>query len=945
MVSLDYIQSNKGYVEALFQRYLQNPGSVSVEWQMFFQGMELASATKTSHRTFNQKELAVFQLISDYREDGHLKAHLDPLKLQNPPKPQALNNSLGKHLQFKKSQNLSASLSPDDLNTHFQSSSIIGKAPGQKLKDIITFLENTYCKTLSLQVGACRPEVREWFFNEFEGRGTTFKLSLEQKKDFLHDLIQAEALERFLHSRFVGAKRFSIEGADVLIPMLSYLAQFQTPVPPVEELVIGMSHRGRLNVLCNFLNQAVDILFMEFDGGRFLKAFDFDGDVKYHAGYSAVKKFSNGKTCNVLLAYNPSHLEAVNSVVCGVTRARQRVYNDQQNRQKVMSVLIHGDGAFCGQGSVSETLQLSNLQGYTTGGTLHIILNNQVGFTTDPKDARSSIHASDLAKSIEAPIILVNADDVPACLHAVDMAIRFRGQFGQDVFIELVCYRRFGHNESDEPAFTQPLMYNTIKNHPRVKDIYLNSLVKENIVTTEYSNNFYNNYFQKLQTILDSTRVESEGQKGVQKSKTGGVKLFSKESLKGVLWSHSKKVKEEDFFTPVDTCPLDKDLQKVLDILVYKPQGFNVHPKIEKLIKNRQNMVKSDSLDWALCELLAYGTLCLENHPVRISGQDCIRGTFSHRHAMYFDTLSSKGYSPLAGLNPKKGEFCIYNSPLSEMAVLGFEYGNSCMDPSFFTLWEAQFGDFSNGAQIIIDQFISSGEEKWMQSCSLVLLLPHGYEGQGPEHSSARMERYLQLCAQGNMQVCYPTTPANFFHLLRRQVKRPFRKPLIVMTPKSLLRHPEVVSSKKELIRSYGFQEVLPDTQVKKPKDIEVLMLCSGKIYFDLNAERKKSLSDWKHVALVRVEQLYPFPAVPLTPWLNGYPRLKKVIWVQEEPVNMGAYSYIVPRVQNLMEALGRNTLPLVALSRPEKASPATGSLAIHKEEFDNLINSVHQHL
>lgn len=909
------------YIESLFEKYLKNPEMVSPEWQTFFSGVELGRQMPASH--LSEKELIVYQLISAYREDGHLKACLDPL---NSAPPSAHNIFLEQ-----------LDLQSVDLNNTFQVSSIIGLSPGEKLKNIVDTLERIYCGTISLQVGGCQPEVREWFFNEFERCRQSFQLTNEQKKDVFYDLARAEALERFLHSRFVGAKRFSIEGADVLIPMLSYLVEApllenQEAKSHVQqkEIVIGMAHRGRLNVLCNFLNKAMEIVFTEFDGGRPLQRFDFDGDVKYHQGYSAVKKLKNGHACNVLLAYNPSHLEAVNAVVCGVTRARQRALGDRL-RKAVLPILIHGDAAFCGQGSVSETLQLSALAGYTTGGALHIILNNQVGFTTDPIDARSSVHASDLAKVIQAPVILVSADDVLSCIRAVDIAWRFRQQFGTDVFIDLICYRRYGHNESDEPAFTQPLMAQKIKNHRRVKDIYSEQLIRENILTQQESQTFYEQHFNKLQNILDQTREEKTD------------KIFSEQELKGSLWAQCQPVEEKEFFKTVDTCPLDTDLQKVLEVLTHIPSNFNLHPKVKKLIENRQKMVKEDRLDWALCELAAYGTLCLENHPVRVSGQDSIRGTFSHRHAAYFDTKTGRSYSPLATLNPSRGEFCIYNSPLSEMAVLGFEYGNACADHSFFTLWEAQFGDFSNGAQIIIDQFISSGEEKWMQSCALVLLLPHGYEGQGPEHSSARLERYLQLCAKSNMQVCYPTTPANFFHLLRRQMKRKFYKPLVVMTPKSLLRHPAVVSSRKQLIRGSGFQEVI-GSETKKTKDVEVVMICTGKIYFDLVAEKNKSPHDWQHIVIVRLEQLYPFPAGALTPWLNGYPRIKKILWIQEEPINMGAGLFVVPRLKGLIKQLGLDRLAFIRLSRKEKASPATGSLQNHVLEYEHLMKSIWFH-
>ena len=912
MAHLDYLnRGNLDYIESLFQQYRENPNQTPPEWKMFFNGVELAQ--NLSSGFLPEKELAVFQLISAYRNDGHLKAHLDPLNI--------IQNNHSKHTALS-----TFGLEEKDLNKTFQISSILGMKAGESLFNILNFMEKTYCGTISLQVGGCQPEVREWFFNEFEGRGESFQLSADQKKNIFYELAKTEALEKFLHSRFVGAKRFSIEGGDAFIPMLEYLAE-KGVKQKIKELIIGMAHRGRLNVLNNFMNQATEIVFMEFDGGKALQYFDFDGDVKYHMGYSSVKTFKDGLSCNVLLAYNPSHLEAVNPVVCGIARARQRELKDQKNRKAVLPVLIHGDAAFSGQGSVSETLQLSELEGFTTGGVFHIILNNQIGFTTDPLDARSSVHASDLAKAIQAPVLLVNADDVNACIKATDMALRFRQKFGKDIFIDLICYRRFGHNEGDEPAFTQPQMYKKIKEHPTAMNIYAKELEKENLLSEKETQDFYNKQIQDLQNVLDKTRKNST--------------TLTKEDLKGKLWEQYKRTDENDLFKEVDTCPLDHNLDKTLQALTQIPSDFNLHPKVKKLIQDRQKKVKEDKLDWALCELAAYGTLCLENHPVRISGQDCKRGTFSHRHAVYFDMETGASYCPLSLLNPDKGEFCIYNSLLSEMAVVGFEYGNACADHSFFTLWEAQFGDFANGAQIIIDQFISSGEEKWMQNCGLVLLLPHGYEGQGPEHSSARLERFLQLCAQGNMQVCYPTTPANFFHLLRRQIKRDFRKPLIVMTPKSLLRHPEVISSKKDLIRSSGFQEVIADPQVQKPKNIEVLILCSGKVYFDLKKEREQSTENLSHTALVRVEQLYPFPKLALTPFLNGYHRLKKVIWIQEEPANMGALSYIIPRLETFMNELGMDNISLSYLSRKEKASPATGSSQTHKKEYEELMKNL----
>ena len=905
MPNPDYLnRHNLDYIESLFQDYREKPHQVAPEWKMFFNGVELAR----HFPAFSEKEMAVLQLIHSYREEGHLYAQIDPLKLKGSDKMSL--SSFG--------------LTEKDLSKKFQVSSVLNMKKGVLLSDILAFLEKSYCGPLSLQAEGVDKQAKEWLFQEFEQK--PFLLSEAQKKNIFYELARTEALEKFLHSRFPGAKRFSIEGVDALIPILEYLARQAVP-QKVKELVIGMAHRGRLNVLNNFMNQGTEITLMEFDGGKALKHFDFEGDVKYHAGYSSVKKFPDGSACHIRLAYNPSHLSAVNPVVCGMARARQRVLKDQEKRKAVLPVLIHGDSAFIGQGVVSETLQLSKLEGYTTGGSLHIILNNQVGFTTDPSDSRSAVHASDLARSIEAPVLLVNADDLLSCIKAVDIALRYRQKFGQDIFIDLIGYRRFGHNEGDEPAFTQPKMYQVIKTHPTVRHIYGQLMEKEGLISLKEGQAFYDEQIEVLQNILDKTRDQN--------------KVLTKKDLKGVLWTPYRKTKESDFFKACDTCPVDSHLERVWQVLTTEPKEFHLHPKVKKLIESRRQKIKDDKLDWALCELSAYGTLCLEHHPVRLSGQDSKRGTFSHRHAVYFDTETGEEFSPLSQLDPSQGEFCIYNSPLSEMAVLGFEYGNVSTDPSFFTAWEAQFGDFANGAQIIIDQFISSGEEKWMQSAGLVLLLPHGYEGQGPEHSSARLERFLQLSAQGNMQVCQPTQPANFFHLLRRQMKRDFRKPLIIMTPKSLLRHPEVVSSKKELIRSSGFQEVLADPLVVKSKDIKTLILCSGKVFFDLQKERKAQVEKFKHSALVRVEQIYPFPHLALTPFLNGYSHLKKVIWIQEEPANMGALSFLKPRLRHFMDELGLSSLPLSCLSREEKASPATGSILTHKQEYQKLVQSL----
>ncbi len=639
-------------------------------------------------------------------------------------------------------------------------------------------------------------------------------------------------------------------------------------------------------------------------------------------GYLSDKQTPHGN-CLVSLAFNPSHLEAVNPVVCGMTRAKQRQHRDTQERRKVIPVLIHGDAAFSGQGVVSETLQMSQLEGYKVGGTIHIILNNQVGFTTDPKHSRSTLYSSDVSKTIKAPVLLVNGDDVEACVRAIDMAFRFRQEFRQDVVIDLICYRRFGHNEGDEPSFTQPLMYQIIKKHPTLCRIYRDQLVSQGHMTVESADQFYQEKIDNLQKILDEIRAHPP--------------QYTPSAF-GQRWQGLRRGVAKDFETSPPTGADLPILKQVVHALTTPPpQPFHLFAKMEKLIEARAQMIQANKLDWALCELLAYGSLCLEGTPVRLSGQDCKRGTFTHRQVVYFDTENGSEYCPLSQLNPQKGEFCIYNSPLSEMAVLGFEYGNSIGDPTFLTLWEAQFGDFANGAQIIIDQFLASGEEKWLRSTGLVLLLPHGYEGQGPEHSSARLERFLQLCAQTNMQVCNATTPANFFHLLRRQMKRDFRKPLVIMSPKSLLRHPKVISPIEDLTTGH-FQEVLDDHTSTKVTEVEKIILCSGKIYYDLDKYREEHPATAKKTLIVRLEQLYPFPQMQLAPFLNGYPELKRIIWAQEEPLNMGAWLTLGPKIREFINELGLRKIQLEYAGRPEKASPATGSPYNHQKEQEEIL-------
>ena len=899
---------NLEYIEQQYQTFMNNPEAIDPEWRMFFEGVEFAQGMGTSSgTTLSNKEIDAYDLIRYYRDYGHLKAHLDPLGLQRP-------ESSAFDLQ-------NFNLSDTDLGQSFQVGRLIGK-DNSNLADIITHLERIYCGTITAQVADCDPEIREWFHKEFEQSSPDFQLTPELKKEIFVSLARTESLEKFIHTRYVGTKRFSVEGGDALLPMLEHFVRRGTELG-VEETVIGMAHRGRVNVLANFMEKGLDIIFSEFEGST-KDALGYDGDVKYHMGYSSDKVTPHGN-CHISLAFNPSHLECVNPVVCGMARAKQRKKSDTEERQKVVPILIHGDAAFIGQGVVSETLQLSKLKGYTVGGSIHIVINNQVGFTTNPEDSRSARYSSDIAKSIKAPVILVNGDDVEACVRAIDMATRFRQQFRQDVVIDLICYRRFGHNEGDEPAFTQPKMYEVIKKHPTLMKIYQEKLVGEGVIDQQFAEGFYQEKIDNLQTILDDVR-----------KKPPEVKPLA---FAGI-WSGLRMSTPEDFERAVDTKASGQHLKQVAEVLTSEPANFNIHSKIKRLIGQRKKMVDEDHLDWAMGELLAYGTLRAEGIPVRLSGQDCKRGTFTHRQAVYFDSKTAEEFCPIGSINPENGEFCVYNSNLSEMAVLGFEYGNASSDPTFLTIWEAQFGDFANGAQIIIDQFLSSGEHKWARMNGLTLLLPHGYEGQGPEHSSARLERFLQLCAQENMQVCNLTTPANLFHALRRQVKREFRKPLVIMSPKSLLRHPKVQSKMADLENGH-FQEVIDDPKVKDPKSVESLVLCSGKLYYDIDKARDESDEDLSKLAVIRVEQLYPFPRVQITPYINGFPNLKRVYWAQEEPENMGSWNYIWPRLQDLVEELGLRKLSVEYIGRTRRASPAVGSPKIHATEQNEIVEKV----
>lgn len=890
--------ANLEYIEQLYSDFKANPDSLAVEWKSFFEGVEFAQGGKFG---MSDKELAVFQLIQAYRADGHTEANLNPLYA-----PQA-----GELLSLKR-----FGLTEKDLTAKFQIGSVIGKA-NATLSDIINHLKATYCGTLSLQAADASPKEVQWLTQQFEGNPA--KLSLDDKKNALASLTKAESLEKFVHTRYVGTKRFSVEGADSILPMMDTLVN-KGSTQQVQEVYVGMAHRGRVNILVNFFGKPEEYVFGDFNGPLELAEpiEDFDNDVKYHLGYVTEKKTATG-SCKVTLAYNPSHLETVNAVALGMARAAQ----DQigaSGKKNVVPVLIHGDAAFAGQGIVQETLQMAGVHSHSTGGTIHIIIDNQVGFTTSGKDTRSTRYASDTAKMTFVPVLHVNGDDVESAVRSMDIALRYRQEFGKDVVINLLCYRKFGHNEGDEPAFTQPQMYELIKTHATVRELFAKKLAAEGSVDAKASEDLYNQAMDRLQKIFEET-----------KKNPPKLKNFKFEGN----WKGLRKAKDADFEKSADTTFDLGKLKQIGEKIGSYPADFTPHPKLIKLLEARKAMgAGKENIDWGMGELLAYGSLLSEGTNVRLTGEDCVRGTFTHRHAGMYDFKNGKAYFPLADLNPK-AKLLVAESILSEYGVMGYEYGYTVLDPQSLVMWEAQFGDFVNGAQIVIDQYLAAGESKWQQMSGLVLLLPHGYEGQGPEHSSARLERFLQLCAQNNMQVVNLTTPAQIYHALRRQVRRDFRKPLVVMSPKSLLRHPRAVSTIDELAKG-RFQEVIADT-IDKSK-VDTVVFVSGKLYYELLEEREKSKKE--NVALVRLEQIYPFPATQVTEVLKSYPKAKTLVWAQEEPKNMGAFQNVYFKFVDVVSKAGLK-LGFEYVGRPERSSPATGSNYRHKIEQAEIVKAV----
>lgn len=895
MIDFDAIaRSNPGLVDELYAKYRRDPGSVDPEWRLVFAGYEfgrgaapLPAMSGPATGPAAQALPGVFYMVHAYRQYGHLAANLDPLG--HAPRT------------YDKLQLSDFGISEADLDKVTATAGFRGfsQATIRELRDA---LAETYCGSLGVEfVFITQTERREWLLDQMEPVRNRPSVDTERRREILRQLIEAENFEHFLHTKYRGAKRFSLEGGEALIPLLHTLITAAS-ADGVDELVFGMPHRGRLNVLAHVMRKPYELILAEFEGVDLPEHLQGAGDVKYHKGYSHDLVDALGHKLHLSLSYNPSHLEAIDPVVLGMVRAKQARRGDRE-RRRVVPVLMHGDAAFAGQGMVYETLALSNLKGFDVGGTVHIIINNQIGFTTSPEEGRSTRYASDVARSLRAPVFHVNADDPEAVLHAAQLAFAYRQKFGADVFIDLICYRRHGHNELDDPTFTQPRMYREIQEHPSVVTLYGRQLIAEGVVDEAWITQTTRAHRETLEQALAYARAHHPHEEDV--------------AFRG-LWAGMGPATDSAAVTAVD----GDTLRRIADALVRVPESFTPHPRLLKHFEDmRAAIYAGEGLMWAAGELLAYGSLLLEGTPVRLTGQDSARGTFSHRHAVLYDYETGEPYTPLNHIDSQQALLEVINSPLSEVAVLGYEWGLASADPHRLVLWEAQFGDFANGAQVVIDQFLAASEVKWSRQTGLVLLLPHGYEGQGPEHSSARLERFLQLCAQGNMQVVNLTTPAQFFHALRRQVRRPFRKPLVVMSPKSLLRHRACVSSLAELSES-GFRTVIDDEAIE-PRHVRRVVLLTGKLYYTLDeARREHGIDD---IALVRVEQLYPFPADEIAAALARYPAAADVVWAQEEPRNQGAWGFMLEHLVPLLD--GR---PLRYVGRAESASPAVGSYQRH---------------
>ena len=928
--------ANTQFFADLYDQYLENPDSVEASWRAFFQGFDFAresygddffqESVPQEVSTVNapvassvastpqaapvpvsgkvEKELQVLNLIKAYQRQGHLLAQIDPLKERKAPQVSLSLEKFG--------------LSQADLSTVFDAAKEIHLAPSP-LSVILKKLEDTFTKSIAIEFEHLdNEEEKKWFQEKIYSGEYTTEFSKEQKKRILEKLAESTTLENFFHNKYVGQKRFSLEGNEAVIPALDALIEAAADQRGVKEVVIGMAHRGRLNVLINILGKNLQDVFSEFDGKDYLDP-EFDGDVKYHLGLTTHRTTAKGNEVLLNLAPNPSHLETVSAVLQGITRAKQDLHY-ADNPSHVLPIVMHGDAAVSGQGIVYEVMQMERLRGYTTSGTVHIVINNQIGFTTNPSDSRSTTYCTDVAKGFQAPVLHVNSDDTEAVVRAMLLAMEYRMAFGHDVFIDVIGYRKYGHNEGDEPRFTQPALYKIIGGHNNPTVIYTESLVRQGVITPQEIEAYQETFRNHLDTELEASRL---------KEFTIITPIMQNE------WKGLEHIaSQQDMLLKISTSYEREKLDALAQLITTLPEDKKFINKITKIIKERHNLYfEQNKVDWGMAEHLAFATLLSEGHDVRLSGEDVGRGTFSHRHAVVKEEESEESVIPLSRIKEQGGgTFHVYNSLLSEYGVLGFEYGYALTAPQTLTIWEAQFGDFANGAQIMIDQYICCGEDKWKNQNGLVMLLPHGYEGQGAEHSSARLERYLQLCATQNMYVTNCTTPANLFHLLRRQLKAPFRKPLVAMSPKSLLRHPLVISSVEELTQGY-FQEVLDDSQVN-PEEVRTLTFCSGRFYYDLLAEREKL--GRKDVALVRIEQLFPLPIEELKLIIARYPNVTDYVWAQEEPKNMGAYGYMLMNFDIVKWRLAAAN----AYSAPAPGSPMRHK-ARHQEAIDKVFLAI----
>ena len=927
--------SNADYIEGLYESYLADPAAVPANWREFFDSIstapnhitkdqphtpvrkafKIAAKYPVRHKTVttgspddHQKQVSVLQLINAHRFRGHQQANLDPLNQYQRPPVAELDPEFH-------------NLTEVDMDATFNSGSLF--APNEiPLREILRIVRTTYCGNIGAEyMHINETEQKRWIQSRLEESLSTPDFSLEKKHRILERVVAATELEEYLHTKYAGQKRFSLEGGESLIPMLDELVQ-EGGNASVEEVVIGMAHRGRLNVLINIIGKMPDELFGEFEG-KISADTNLDdiqsGDVKYHLGYSSDIETSGGPI-HLTLAFNPSHLEIIDPVVEGSVRARQDRRGDKA-RDQVLPILIHGDAAFAGQGVVMETFQLSQTRGYSTGGTVHIIVNNQIGFTTsDPLDSRSTLYCTDVAKLVQAPIFHVNGDDPEAVVFVAKLALDFRMEFKKDVVIDMVCYRRHGHSEADEPSATQPLMYQQIRNHQNVMDIYADNLLRKNVIEENTVNEMARDYVESL----DSNKSVA----GPKASNVNMTHLINYSPYKGTSWRDT-----------VSTAITRQQLQHYTRAITTYPEQYKLHPTVKKIIENRIRMGNGESaMDWGFAETIAYASLLDSGHAVRISGQDSARGTFFHRHAVLHNQDDGDTYLPLQHVSDEQANFLVINSILSEEAVLGFEYGYSSAEPRTLVIWEAQFGDFANGAQVVFDQFISSCESKWGRFCGVTVLLPHGYDGAGPEHSSARLERFLQLCARENLQVCVPSTPAQMFHMLRRQVLRPYRKPLIVMSPKSLLRHKLSSSSIEDLVNG-EFNLVIDEIDEIDKNDVTRILMCSGKIYFELLEARRGN--GIENIAIGRIEQLFPFPTAEVRALIESYPNLEEVVWVQEEPKNQGSWYYMQSRGTMIGCLSDQHTFGYAG--RFYSASPATGSMKLHIAQQKQLIEDALQ--